>query len=80
MLDVAMLLPRFPFKGIVPPKKNESSLAELAAKVNRGAMVNCAFEAIFQPVSSLFTTDRLAAIGEEMDILRGCRRAPLDGD
>ena len=27
-----------------------------------------------------FTIDRLAAIGENMDILLGCRRAPLDGD
>ena len=27
-----------------------------------------------------FTIARLAAIGEKMNILLGCRRAPLDGD
>ncbi len=71
MLDVAILSPRFPFKGIIPPKENESSLAELAAKVNWGATENCAFEAVFQTILSFFTIDRLAAIGEKMDILLG---------
>jgi hypothetical protein len=64
MLDVAMLSPRFPFKGIVPPKKNESSLAELAAKVNWGTAANRTFEAVFHAVSSFFSIDRLADIGE----------------
>ncbi|MDE3274740.1 MAG: hypothetical protein PUJ80_01795 [Verrucomicrobiota bacterium] len=51
--------------------KNKCSLAEIAAKGNRGAATNCAFEAVFQTVSSFFTIDRLAAIGEKMNILLG---------
>jgi hypothetical protein len=65
------LSPRFPFKGIIPPQKNKCSLTKIAAKVNRGAAANCAFEAVFQAVSSFFTIDRLAAIGEKMNILLG---------
>ena len=34
------------FKGIVPLKKNTCSLAKIAAKGNRGAATNCAFEAV----------------------------------
>ena len=44
---------------------------QIAAEVNRGAAANCAFEAVFQAVSSFFTIDRLAAIGEKMNILLG---------
>jgi len=32
---------------------------------------NCIFEAVFQAVSSFFAIDRLAAIGEKMNILLG---------
>ena len=80
MLDVTMLSPRFPFKGIIPQKKNESSLAELAAKVNWGTAANRTFEAVFQAVSSFFAICRLAAIDVKMNLLLGCRRVPLDGD
>ncbi len=66
MLDVAMSSPRFPFKGIIPPKKNWCILTGIAAKVNRRSAANCAFEAIFQAVSSFFTINRLAAIGAKI--------------
>ena len=55
MLDVAILSPRFPLKGITPPKKNKFSLTKIAARVNRGAAANCTFETVFQAVSSFFT-------------------------
>jgi len=71
MLDVAILSPRFPFKGIAPLMKNKCSLTKIAARVNWGAAANCTFEAVFQAVSSFFTIDRLAAIGEKMNILLG---------
>ena len=74
MLDVAMLSPRFPFKGIVPTKKNKYSLAKTAAKVNRGAAANCVFEAVFQAVSSFFVIDRLAAISK-VEACGKCRSA-----
>ena len=46
MLDVAMLSPRFPFKGIIPPKRNKCSLAKNAARVNWGTAANRTFEAV----------------------------------
>jgi len=61
MLDVAILSPRFPLKGKTPPKKNKFSLTKIAARVNRGAAAYCAFETVFQAVSSFFTIDRLGA-------------------
>jgi hypothetical protein len=58
-------------QGHSTPKKNKCSLAKIAARVNWGAAANCAFEAVFQAVSSFFTIARLAAIGEKMNILLG---------
>jgi hypothetical protein len=66
MLDVAMLSPRFPFKGIIPPKKSKCSLAKIVARVNWGTAPNRTFEAVFYTVSSLFAIDRLAAIGTKI--------------
>ena len=64
MLDVAMLT-LLSVQGHNTPKKNTCILAELAARVNWSAAANYAFGAIFQTVSSFFTIDRLAAIGDK---------------
>lgn len=64
MLDVAMLT-LLSVQGHNTPKKNTCILAELAARVNWSAAANYAFEAIFQTVSSFFTIDLLAAIGDK---------------
>ena len=47
--------------------KNWCSLAEIAAKVNRGAAANCYFEAVFQAVCSFSPTRFRASRGSAED-------------